>query len=86
MKKIRLDIDALHVDSFATDRQARGQGTVQGYASQYPCTVYDTCDAGCGGGGGGSGYNTCGTANTCGLCHSDLDNCDTSYKHCGGAG
>jgi hypothetical protein len=83
MKKIRLELDALNVDSFTTEKQTQGQGTVRGHASAYECTIYDSCDYTYCGCGGGSGYNTCGTANTCGICHTDLDNCDTSYKHCG---
>lgn len=84
MKKVRLELDTLNVDSFATAQQTRGQGTVRGHApSQYPCTVYDTCQPTGGDTGGGSGFYTCGNANTCGLCLTDLDNCDTAYKHCG---
>lgn len=85
MKKIRLELDALNVDSFTTGKQeGRREGTVHGHASAYECTIYDSCAATyCGCPGGGSGYNTCGSANTCGICITDLDYCDTSYKHCG---
>lgn len=83
MKKIRLQLDALNVSSFSTEKPMRGEGTVHGHASAYPCTVYDSCAATYCGCPSPSGYNTCGNAYTCGICISDLDNCDTSYKHCG---
>jgi hypothetical protein len=41
MKKIRLDVEQLRVDSFATERQADAKGTVHGHAT--PISVCATC-------------------------------------------
>lgn len=73
MKKVRLDLDDLVVESFATENVRRGFGTVQGAgASENPCAsenatcwctmniALDVCaslDEGCQGGTGAS--NTC---------------------------
>lgn len=34
MQKLRLDLDALAVESFQTDKTADGRGTVQGHATR----------------------------------------------------
>lgn len=48
MRKIRLEIDALQVDSFTAADQAVPRGTVQGLASLYweDCVGSETCDGG----------------------------------------
>jgi len=58
MKKISLDLDALQVDSFATDAPLPEQGTVQGHADTFflPCQT-GTCGFSCG--------LTCGFGSTC---------------------
>lgn len=40
MKKLHLDIEALHVDSFVTDEASRGRGTVHGRSAQ---SAIDSC-------------------------------------------
>lgn len=44
MKKLKLDLEALAVDSF-TIAGANGEGTVQG--NEVPTVPYATCDAAC---------------------------------------
>jgi hypothetical protein len=50
MKKIRLDVDALRVETFETDRAAADRGTVRahdasGQSCPYECTRYEpTCN------------------------------------------
>jgi hypothetical protein len=61
MRKIRLDLDELQVDSFTTAEQPGGAGTVRGYVSvqcgsDYTCNYEDTC----------AGVVTC--ARSCGNC------------------
>ena len=41
MKKLRLDLDALCVESFDTDASAREHGTV--HANAYPVSEFDDC-------------------------------------------
>ena len=56
MKKVRLDLDALRVDSFSTAELAEGRGTVRGLSIIEP-SGFTYCIP-CGGGGGGeSGYD-----------------------------
>lgn len=45
MRKIRLEIDALHVESFVPAEQAVARGTVRGMASLYweDCSPSETC-------------------------------------------
>ena len=81
MKKLKLDLDDLRVESFATAPGGDAKGTVVGYATEpvwtvcyFTCNVTcngaETCDT-CGGGGQtdldcGSGYYTCPTCDfTC---------------------
>ena len=45
-RKLRLDVDALTVESFRTDDEdALKRGTVHGYSP--PCTMYGTCQDTC---------------------------------------
>jgi hypothetical protein len=69
MRKLRLDLDALDVESFTTDLASSAAGTVQGLLSVYctpECdTVNQTCNyASCGGptcyGNGDTCFNSCG--------------------------
>lgn len=55
MRKLRLDLDKLHVESFSITASPPPAGTVNGRAlepnyREVPAT-YDTCDSGAGGGG-----------------------------------
>jgi hypothetical protein len=45
MRKMRLDVESLAVESFAPAEQAPGRGTVRGHVSLYweDCDVSDTC-------------------------------------------
>jgi len=49
MAKLKLDLDALEVESFGTDTADRARGTVHGNStiSELPCTL-DTCHHSCG--------------------------------------
>ncbi|HEX6750245.1 MAG TPA: hypothetical protein VF092_23330 [Longimicrobium sp.] len=81
MKKLRLMLDELRVDSFATDGLAQEAGTVRAHESLLRCT--ETCDTGdftCDGGG-----NTCDDANSCQISCSDCNSyyCATGGVSCG---
>jgi len=77
MKKLRLELDALEVESFQTSRLGNWEGTVRGEeevteGGDTKCGGIQTCGD-CGGGGGGgqvtAGGNTkCGGIQTCGDC------------------
>jgi hypothetical protein len=57
MKKLRLDLDRLQVETFATDAEKLAErGTVQGmnHTREIYCTKGDTCRTSCGGGFGGA--------------------------------
>lgn len=66
MRKLKLSIEALQVDSFETSAAASGRGTVVGAAPLHQVTGSDTGDAEC------TMYN-CTTVNTaaqtCGTCN-----------------
>ncbi|HEV2736456.1 MAG TPA: hypothetical protein VGV85_16540 [Longimicrobiaceae bacterium] len=86
MKKLKLDLEDLTVESFATTPESRGEGgTVFG---QNHCTCYTqctcpgcpTCDASCNGTCGGTCDASCN--GTCGgTC--DFSCGDTCYETCG---
>lgn len=76
MKKIKLDLDALSVDSFATSTETEGRGTVQAHRPPWTegieCESIEWCEP-------GTGYSDCdcGTNPTnCGTC---ATNCGTCY-------
>lgn len=56
MKKLRLELDELHVESFVTDRGEVERGTVEGHASLRCSGGGTTCN----------GDNTCVDGYTCG--------------------
>ena len=64
MRKLRLDLDELTVESFETERTKEARGTVRGH---WEYTYYCASDVqqGCTGGGGASCYAT-----VCDSCHS----------------
>jgi len=65
MRKLRLDLDELNVESFETDAKPAENGTV--FGEQQPCTCYTACTCpGCP--TCGSCENTCGGA-SCGSCY-----------------
>jgi hypothetical protein len=48
MRKLKLDLDALDVETFETAADERARGTVQAHDnSEFPCT-WDTCRDSCG--------------------------------------
>lgn len=51
LKKLKLDVDALQVDSFRSVEQVKGTGTVNGHASLLvcsgSCTAAGSCFDGC---------------------------------------
>jgi len=75
MRKIKLDLEALSVESFATGEEKPAAGTVQAHVGTALCnTANQTCeDATCG------GEQTCGAeyscADSCGACNTY--NCGT---------
>jgi hypothetical protein len=85
MRKIRLNPEDLHIDSFSTLAPEEERGTVLGHyrvppaeSGMDPCVVYtNTCGASCygtcGATCGATCYNTCG--NTCGTSCSPLAYC-----------
>lgn len=92
MKKIRLDLDALSVDSFDTRAGAEGpDGTVFGhippYSYQKYCSDGLTCTVECEGTAasdcGTCGASACGTcATNCGTCATACGTCDTYCGTC----
>jgi hypothetical protein len=95
MKKLKLDLEGLVVESFATTPESRGEGgTVFGQQctcyTQCTCPGCPTCDASCNGTCGGtceaSCNGTCGDscAGSCGgscydTCHMTCGTCGTIY-------
>jgi hypothetical protein len=47
MKKLQLDVDALSIESFATDAPAQERGTVAAYITQGAQTCYHCTRYGC---------------------------------------
>jgi hypothetical protein len=41
MRKLKLDIETLSVESFAVDPEAQGQGTVKGHSPSPPWTIVE---------------------------------------------
>jgi hypothetical protein len=87
MKKIRLDLDMLSVDSFDTVARHDGdQGTVFGhrppaYTYDMQCSEGPSClDCDTGTGTGASDCGTCATA--CGTCATDCGTCATACGTC----
>jgi hypothetical protein len=90
MKKLRLDFDDLHVESFATANAGESQGTVNAHASfRNSCNPANTCDY----------HETCGGWDSCfvtciGSCPCEPDdptfyatNCDTcAQTYCNSCG
>jgi hypothetical protein len=84
MKKLRLRVDTLKVESFGTDRAEGGAGTVRGHKPA--CTCYDSCLC-------PTAYYHCGTGphtiHSCDYTYNDscertaIDCPDTSYAVCG---
>jgi hypothetical protein len=75
MKKLRLELDALEVDSFQTSWLDHWNGTVHGEQDKVSagpvtqCGGVQTCGEGCGGGGGkvsAGPVTQCGGVQTCG--------------------
>ena len=71
MRKLKMDLDALLVESFDTAREPAERGTVQGHFSLRCDTVNATCD-----GGNTCGYPTCNFAQN--SCAESCDICDTN--------
>lgn len=87
MRKIRLDLDTLSVESFSTFKgQQDREGTVYGHRPPFTyelyCsdgnTCYDTCDV-C-----GTAASDCGTCNVsdCGTCATACGTCATNCGTC----
>ena len=87
MKKLKLQLDDLSVESFATAQDKDGLGTVDGYNSCQTCQDID-CTAACTGGscggtgtGGGSGITACGPTESDANfgCSTGMQGCRTYY-------
>lgn len=63
MRKIRLDLEALDVESFAISTPEPGRGTVEALAKQ----TDSTCDT----------YDDCASVETCGQAHTCFEGCYT---------
>ena len=88
MKKLRLNLDSLHVESFQTAAPVWGRGTVRMHESQEPESIVATCD--CPGPGGASAWATCdwscgGNCSnaTCGGNTCEYQTCADSCNWCG---
>lgn len=85
MRKLRLDLDAVTVESFSTDAAAAGKGTVDARQGRitFGCpapTTPDTCANTCGC-GGGTGYTCVSCMVTCdGTCWDPT--CETCMVTC----
>jgi len=81
MKKLRLDLNALAVDSFDTSWLENWEGTVNGAQDKVSgggatqCGGVQTCGAGCAGGGGGGAQVTAGGDTKCGGIQTCGDGC-----------
>ena len=73
MKKRKLDLDELDVETFETAESSRERGTVIGHATLRACTLDCTANYSC---GGTCGYESC-HASAC---------CATWQESCGGYG
>jgi hypothetical protein len=85
MKKIRLDLDALSVESFDTSNGTDAKGTVVGHGPPTDAVDCETVDLSCGSGCFAcTSPNYCGTLDTdcgtcatyCGTCNTDCGTCD----------
>jgi hypothetical protein len=88
MRKLKLDLDAIQVESFTTHAGQAARGTVDGQQRQtfgcptWTCppptqdTCADTCDYSC---NGGCGTGNCGTGATCYSC---VQTCDVTCASC----
>jgi hypothetical protein len=88
MKKLRLNLDSLHVESFQTATPVWGRGTVRMHESQEPQSIVATCDCP-GGTGGASAWATCDWScgggcsnNTCGGNTCEYQTCADSCNVC----
>ena len=67
MRKLRLDLEELEVESFETERSREQRGTVRGY---WEYTYYcDSDEPDCTGGGGASCYDTVCHNQSCHSCN-----------------
>jgi hypothetical protein len=86
MKKLKLDVGELRVESFQTARATMQRGTVRGHLTRLHCTEFVDCtiDFGCGTGTGGTGGTGAASCNgTCdascnGSCASCVATCNAS--------
>ena len=80
MRKMRLELDGLKVESFSTAKDGEIRGTVQAH-SAVPCTVYDSCDVtACSCPGGGSGHMTCGNTSPCTPGYTVYETCESCQR------
>jgi hypothetical protein len=67
--KIKLDVEALDVQSFTTEDTPAARGTVHGHVGTYGCdTVNETCDGANTCEGDTCGYRNYSCAPSCGAC------------------
>jgi hypothetical protein len=86
MKKLRLQLDKLQVDSFATDGLTQEVGTVHGHVTALRCsTGCETDGVTCDGGGTCNGAYSCNGEYSCQLSCTDCGTyyCITDQVSCG---
>lgn len=74
MRKLKLEVDALRVETFETAAAEQGMGTVHGQARPTRQSCADTCEATCGDG------STC--LETCVSCFGSCEPCATNPTTC----
>lgn len=86
MKKLKLDMDALQVDTFTTADSGTGRGTVRGHVTLLHCsTQCDTEGNTCDGGHTCNAEFSCNGEYSCALSCTDCttNRCDTNVQTCG---
>ena len=79
MRKLKLDVDALQVDSFQAFPADGEMGTVQGRVRD-PWTIEEGDSTGCDGGGWGSLFGTCNGCPTVGTCVGPTYCCPPTWR------
>jgi hypothetical protein len=93
MKKLNLNLDELHVDTFETQPPLFVQGTVRGYVSEIAtgcdgCATYRASECGCSGESGCDTMDACCMANTRGTrtcettCNQIICGCSAYFTDC----
>jgi hypothetical protein len=79
MRKLKLDVDSLEVESFVAHPHAPQGGTVHGQVGDWQTLVEDD-STGCDGGGWGSLFGTCAGCPTVGTCVGPTYCCPPTWR------